>query len=133
LLLKKQLYNLIMNRSENIAYCTDNYLHDIIDQVDNLTDEQLNNAVQATKYPQRRIDGQAYSDMMGARLINLDAEDSIKKSISEYFAVPQSFLCQGWWKSAFRDMQTKIPTEHVDQALIDEITLAMQNYITESY
>jgi len=122
-----------MTRQENIIYCTNNGLVDIINQVDNLTDEELNNAVQATRYPKRRVDGQAYSDMMGARLINLDAEDSVKKIISEYFAVPQSFLCQGWWKSAFRDMQTKIPTEHVNQELIDEITLAMQNYIATSY
>jgi len=122
-----------MDRVKLLNYISEKNLVDIINQVDNLTDDQLHNAVQATKYPKRRVDGQTYSDMMGARLINLDADDSIKKSISEYFAVPQSFLCQGWWKSAFRDMQTKIPNEYVNQELIDEITLAMQNYIATSY
>jgi len=122
-----------MNRQENIQYCFENKLIDIINQVDNLTDGQLNNLVQATKYPKRRIDGQAYSDMMGARLINLEAPETVKKIISEYFAVSQGFLCQGWWKSALRDMETKVSTTYVNQELIDEIKQTMQNYITVSY
>ena len=122
-----------MTRNENIEYCLNHGYVDILNKVSEMTYSELSELVEATKYPQRRIDGQHFSDVMGARLVLLDAPDSVKKIISEFFEQSQAFLCQGWWLSAIRDMQTKTPTEYVGQPLIDEITQKMNTYISISY
>jgi len=122
-----------MTRNENIQYCVDNNCLELLDSEPNLSDIQLSELVEATKYPKRRVDGQHYSDIMGARLVVLVAPDNVKKIMSEFFEQSQAFLCQGWWKSALRDMDTKLPTAYVTQELIDEIRLSMQNYINQSY
>ena len=122
-----------MNRSEYITYCLDNGLLDIIDKSNNMTDIELAYAVEASKYPKRRNDGQQYSDYMGAKLVLLNQPDDVKKLISDFFATAQSFLCEGWWKSALREMQNKQPTPYVNQQIIDEVTTYIQNYVNTSY
>jgi hypothetical protein len=122
-----------MTRELAIQYCLDNGYVDIINSASSMTDQQLFEIVEASKYPLRRIDGQKYSDFMGARLVLASNTEVEKKTISDFFAISQQYLCQGWWKSALREMKTKQPTALVSQALIDEITISMQNYINRSY
>lgn len=122
-----------MNREEYITYCLDKGLIGIINQSSNMTEIELAYAVEASKYPKRREDGKLYSDYMGAKLVLLNQTDAVKKLISDYFAVTQSFLCEGWWKSALREMQNKQPTNYVNQQLIDEVTTYIQNYVNKSY
>ena len=124
-----------MTKEIALQYCLDNGLIDIINLVNSnqITNVQLFEMVEAAKYPKRRVDGQKYSDFMGARLVLAPNTEPEKKIISEYFAAAQQFLCQGWWKSALREMQQKQPTTLVSQALIDEITAYMQDYVNESY
>lgn len=122
-----------MTKNENIEYCLNHGYVDILNKLPHISNEELSELVEATKYPQRRIDGQEFSDVMGARLVLLDAPDNVKKIISEFFEQSQAFLCQGWWLSAVRDMQTKTPNQYVGQPLIDEITQKMNDYISTSY
>ncbi len=124
-----------MTKTEALQYCLDNGLVDIINIANSnqISEIQLLEMVEASKYPQRRIDGQKYSDFMGAKLILAQNTEAEKKIISEYFATAQQFLCQGWWKSALREMQQKQPTTLISQSLIDEITNYMLNYVNQSY
>ena len=122
-----------MTRELALQYCLDNGLTNIINSSSNLTDPQLFEIVEASKYPKRREDGQKYSDFMGARLVLAPNTDAEKKIISDFCAISQQFLCQGWWKSALREMQTKQSTALVSQNLIDEITTYMQSYVNQSY
>ena len=122
-----------MTRNENIDYCLINNLISILEMADNLTDIQLGEFVEASKYPKRRKDGQNYSDMMGARLLQLNAPDEVKKIISEYFKESQRFLCQGWWKSAIRDLNVKEANAYINEDLLNDVKTFITNYIIVSY
>lgn len=106
---------------------------DIVLKEEGKTDEQLNEIFQALKYPQRRKDGQRFSDMQGAKLVILVAPDSVKKAISDFFAPSQSFLVLGWWKSALRDLQTREPNPYVSAELLGGIIGYIEGYIAQSY
>ena len=97
------------------------------------TDDQLNEILEAYKYPQRRKDGQAFSDMQGAKLIILDAPDEVKKQISEFFAPSQNFLVLGWWKSALRDLESRETNPYVSTELLSGIIDYVKAYIAQSY
>ena len=60
--------------------------------VDQKSTDKLHEIYQAMKYPQRRIDGQRFSDMQGAKLVILEASDVVKKAVSDFFAPSQNFF-----------------------------------------
>lgn len=105
----------------------------IMPVVDQKTDDQLLEIYQAMKYPQRRVDGQRFSDMQGAKLVILEAPDVVKKAISDFFAPSQNFLVLGWWKSALRDLQVREPNAYVSAELLGGIIAYIENYISQSY
>ncbi len=121
-----------MNREELIS-AIEKYDPQFILVADTKTDEQLLEIYQALKYPQRRQDGQRFSDMQGAKLIILDAPESGKKARSEFFAPSQNFLVLGWWKSALRDLKAREPNQFVDAELLGSIIAYIENYISKSY
>ena len=101
--------------------------------VDQRTDAELKETYQALKYPQRRKDGQRFSDMQGAKLVILDAPDIVKKAISDFFAPSQNFLVLGWWKSALRDLQARKPNAYVSAELLGGVIKYIETYISKSY
>ena len=101
--------------------------------VDQKTDIELEEIYQALKYPQRRKDGQRFSDMQGAKLILLNAPDVVKKAISDFFAPSQNFLVLGWWKSALRDLKTRESNAYVSTELLGGIITYIETYISNSY
>lgn len=121
-----------MSREELIQQI-EKFNPNIILVADGMSDVQLNETFQAYQYPQRRKDGQAFSDMQGAKLILLDAPDNVKKEISEFFAQSQNFLVLGWWKSALRDLQAREPNPYVSEELLNGIIAHIQSYIAQSY
>ena len=104
-----------------------------LDNKDNISTEKLASIYQATRYPQRRIDGQKFSDMQGAKLVLLDVPDVVKKAISDFFAPSQNFLVLGWWKSALRDLKERQPNKYVSAELLGGIIKYIENYIEKSY
>ena len=98
-----------------------------------ISTEKLASIYQATRYPQRRIDGQNFSDMQGAKLVLLDAPDTVKKAISDFFAPSQNFLVLGWWKSALRDLQARKPNAYVSAELLGSVINYIEKYIEKSY
>ena len=121
-----------MNREELISEI-EKYDSQFILVAETKTDEQLQEIYQALKYPQRRKDGQRFSDMQGAKLVILDAPDSVKKAISDFFAPSQNFLVLGWWKSALRDLQVRKPNAYVSAELLGGIIKYIETYIAKSY
>lgn len=97
------------------------------------SDIELTKIVETHKYIKRREDGQKYSNMMGAELVLSPYTDDIKKELDLFFKTSQEFLCQGWWKSALRDLLDKTPTGNVSQQVYDEVVNYITNYIVESY
>lgn len=107
---------------------------ELINNIDeSLSDEELIQKVEISKYKLRRIDGQSFSDVQGAKLVLLDAPTIVKKEIGDFFAVAQGYLAMGWWKSALRDLENKQPTAYVNQELLDGIRAYMAHYISISY
>jgi len=121
-----------MTRSE-IIQNIEKYDANIIFTEEGKTDEKLKEILEALKYPQRRIDGQRFSDMQGAKLIILTAPDAVKKAISDFFAPSQNFLVLGWWKSALRDLNTRESNAYVSQELLSGIKIYIEAYISKSY
>jgi hypothetical protein len=121
-----------MTREELIEYIEDNDSRFNIN-INNSTDEELLLFVEQHKYIKRRKDGQAFSDAMGVKLVLSNLDDATKALIDDYFKVAQGFLCQGWWKSALRDLNGRTATAYVSQELLDDIRLQMSNYILQSY
>ena len=97
------------------------------------TDDQVNEIYEALKYPQRRKDGQRFSDMQGAKLLISNAPDSAKKEISDFFIKSQEFLNVGWWKSALRELHSTTPNAYVSQSLLTNAKTYIANYINNSY
>ncbi|MDB4157987.1 hypothetical protein N9609_00700 [bacterium] len=95
--------------------------------------DKLASIYQSILYPQRRIDGQKFSDMQGAKLVILDVPDAVKKAISDFFAPSQNFLVLGWWKSALRDLQSREPNAYVSAELLGGIIHYVETYIEKSY
>ena len=104
-----------------------------LENKENIPTETLNSIYQSMLYPQRRIDGQKFSDMQGAKLVILEVPDAVKKAISDFFAPSQNFLVLGWWKSALRDLQSREPNTYVSAELLGGIIHYVETYIEKSY
>ena len=121
-----------MTREEYIAEI-EYYNAAPLENKENIPTEKLASIYQATRYPQRRIDGQNFSDMQGAKLVLLDVPDAVKKGISDFFAPSQNFLVLGWWKSALRDLESREPNAYVSAELLGGIKQYIEAYIEKSY
>jgi len=104
-----------------------------LENKENIPTETLNSIYQSILYPRRRIDGQKFSDMQGAKLVILNVPDSVKKAISDFFAPSQNFLVLGWWKSALRDLQSREPNAYVSAELLASVIKYIETYIEKSY
>ena len=104
-----------------------------LENKENIPTETLNSIYQSILYPQRRIDGQKFSDMQGAKLVILEVPDAVKKAISDFFVPSQNFLVLGWWKSALRNLQARKPNAYVSAELLGSVINYIEEYIEKSY
>lgn len=109
----------------------------------------------ASLYPKKMEDGLIYSNIMNAKLDELDEtfftpeqmiflkqghatdEDGVieiaKDAIDTIFEKTQLFLEGGKWKSSQREIKKVFPSTFVGQDLIDEIKLDIDTYVNTHY
>lgn len=136
-LITESEYNNSLESSSLKIKSLEDEIHEELQSEQNLVGLDL----EVSLYPKRRRDGMFFSDSMNAKLVKLEAPDSVKDIIDSHFSQVQFFLEGGKWKSAQREINKIQPIPHpqdntqfiVSPELITEIKANIDGYVSKSY